>query len=289
MSCNTHIITTNLNGGLGNQLFEIAIAYAHSLKYNTRLLIERAANFYCSQGFHPSSYINSIYKKLTFVNSFDKIDHICREIDWGTFYSFNELSSILENEEPKVIKFDGYFQSDLYFDKYSKEIKELFTPDIGIINFLDFSSELFKHFPELKDEHDFCFIGIRRGDYVTKYQTHNPCGMTYFNTAMKMMNKSCYYIATDDYEWAKKNFIGDSFKFLDIGNDVIQFYAACLFKNYIISNSTFHWWASFLSIYDNPRIIAPDKWLTLGNTTYSTGSNIYRKDMEVIERPIETT
>jgi hypothetical protein len=286
---NNHIITTQLNGGLGNQLFEIAVAYVYSLKYSTRFIIDRSAPFICSQGNHPTSYINSIYKKILFVDSFDKIDHLMSEHDCNTIYSFDDLNNIVLNPDPQVIKFDGYFQSDAYYGEYSNMVKQLFTPDEGIISYLENNSDIFDTFPELKQPNDFCFIGIRRGDYIAKYNVHNPCGMTYFNKAMNMMNKTTYYISTDDYEWARKNFTGSSFRFLDVGNDIIQFYAACLFKNYIISNSSFHWWASYLSIYDNPRIIAPDKWLTINGHTYSTGSNIYRKDMEIIERPVETT
>lgn len=287
-STNHHIITTSLNGGLGNQLFEIAIAYVHSLKYSTRFIIDKTSPFFCSQGNHPSVYIDSIYKKITFIDSFDRIDHILREHEWSKIHNFTQIGDILLNEDPQVIKFDGFFQSDMYFGEYSSNVKELFTPEKGIISYLENNSDFFNHFPELKQSNDFCFIGIRRGDYVTKYTTHNPCGMTYFNKAMNMMNSTVYYISTDDYEWARKNFIGNNFRFLDVGNDITQFYAACLFKNYIISNSTYHWWVSFLSIYQNPRIIAPDKWVTLDNITYSSGSIIYRKEMEIIERPVET-
>lgn len=286
---NNHIITTNIMGGLGNQLFQIAHAYVYSLKYSTQFMIDRSLAFYCGQGQHPSNYANSIYKKIMFIHSFDHINHIFKEYDWGNYCNFEQVNNIISSNIPQVIKFDGYFQSDRYFGEYASKVKELFTPEGGIISYIEQNSDFFNHFPELKEPNDFCFIGIRRGDYVSRSQVHNPCGMTYFNKAMNMMNKKMYYISTDDYEWAKKNFTGDNIKFLDIDNHTIQFYSLCLFKNYIISNSTYHWWASFLSIYDNPRIIAPDKWITLGTTTYSAGSNIYRKDMEIIERPVETT
>lgn len=288
MPNNNHIITTELYGGLGNQLFQIAIAYVNSLKYNTKLLILTPHNFGCGQGKHPSTYHNSLYSKIQFVDRIDNIDYICKEEIWSNFYDFLELDSILSSTIPKAIKFDGYFQTDKYFGNYSKNVKELFTPNVGIIHYIQNNSDFFSKFPELQTSHDFCLIGIRRGDYLKHYDIHNPCGMTYYNKAMNIMNSTVYYITSDDLEWAKKNFVGNNYRFLDIEDNVIQFYCLCLFKNYIISNSSFHWWASFLSIYDTPRIIAPDKWITMNGHTYTTGFQIYRKDMEVIERPIET-
>lgn len=283
----THTITTALYGGLGNQMFQLAIAYVNSLKYNTKFLIKMPSIYPCGQGKGPLVYCNSIYSKINFVNNIDKIDYICKEEIWSNLYNFLEISDILNSNIPKTIKFDGHFQSDFYFDKYSLNVKDLFTPKEGIINFIQNNSDFFTLFPELQEPNDFCAICIRRGDYLKHADIHNPCGMVYYNKAMNMMKKGVYYITTDDLSWAKSNFVGNQFKFLDVNDDVIQFYSLCLFKNYIISNSTFHWWASFLSIYDNPRIIAPDKWITIDGIVHSEGSHIYRKDMEIIERPVE--
>jgi hypothetical protein len=288
ISTSIHTITCELYGGLGNQLFQIAMAFAYSLKYGTNLLIKNPNNFICGQGNHPSNYHNSIYKKISFIDNLD-IDHIFKEQKWGTVQSFDFLTDILKSNMSQTIMFDGYFQSDNYFYKYENQVKQIFTPEEGIINYLEHNSDIFQRFPELKEPHDFCFIGIRRGDYISRANVHNPCGMTYFKKAIDSMNKQCYYITSDDFEWAKKNFVGNNFKFIDCGSDIIQFYTSCLFNNYIISNSSFHWWASYLSIYNNPRIIAPDKWITLDGQTFSKGTIIYRNDMEIIERPVETT
>ena len=111
--------------------------------------------------------------------------------------------------------------------------------------------------------------------------------MIYYNAAMKSMTAERYYILTDDFEWAKRNFIGEQFRFLEISDDLHQLLASTLFDKYIISNSTFYWWGSFLSIYDNPRIIAPDKWIHGAKASKDTYWSIYRDSMEILERPIE--
>jgi hypothetical protein len=101
------------------------------------------------------------------------------------------------------------------------------------------------------------------------------------------MNKKKYYIISDDIAWCKQKFPGEKFVYMDIKEDKNMLLTMALFKNYIISNSTFYWWGSFLSIYDKPRIIAPDKWIFKDSQKEQYWS-IYRKDMEIIERPVET-
>jgi hypothetical protein len=59
-----------------------------------------------------------------------------------------------------------------------------------------------------------------------------------------------------------------------------------LFKHYIISNSTFYWWGSFLSPYSEQEkfIYAPDKWTNGFPESYK---GCYRDGMRILERPIE--
>jgi hypothetical protein len=52
-----------------------------------------------------------------------------------------------------------------------------------------------------------------------------------------------------------------------------------LFKNYILSNSTFQWWGSYLSEFEEKRVIVPDIWIN--EKVYET---IYRPEMEVVKR-----
>ena len=81
--------------------------------------------------------------------------------------------------------------------------------------------------------------------------------------------------------WVKQHFVGDQYVYLDIKDDLIKFLTIALFKNYIIANSSFHWWGSFLSVYEDPQIIAPDKWCAGSDHT------IYRSSMKILERPVE--
>ena len=68
---------------------------------------------------------------------------------------------------------------------------------------------------------------------------------------------------SDDIQWVK-----DNIKDLDIemyyedGNDTLDEKLRLMYscKHFIISNSTFSWWAQFLSRNNEKIVISPDRW-----------------------------
>jgi len=278
-------ITVELQGGVGNQLFQIATAYSVSRDLNLSLKFVKDQFSGCRQGAHPSKYYKSLYQKLDFVDEL-KIDKTFFEEQW-TFYPLVEKVREEMKSEISCLSLNGYFQSDKYFKKYKDEIKELFIPSGGILSYLRTNSEVFSVFPELQENHEYVFIGVRRGDYIAYAHFHNPCGMDYYNKAMDKMNGERYYVFSDDIDWCKQNFIGEKFRFIEIGDELDQLLISSLFGKYIISNSSFNWWGSFFSLYDNPRIIAPDKWIFGPNVRKEQYDTIYRENMEIVERKIE--
>ena len=289
LSLPNRIFTSTLMGGVGNQMFQIAIAYAMSRKFHGRLLFVKQATHMCGQGSSPSKYYTNLYEKLVFVDKLEPTKSIS-EKQWKAYALLPEVESYLENRQDTLstILFHGYWQSVQYFQDYRTEIKYLFTPYPGIIQYLERYTRLFERFPELKNDNDYCFIGVRRGDYIKKADYHSPCGMTFYNEGMRQMNKQRYYIASDDIEWCRKKFVGDQYVFFDVDDDLEQLYITALFKNYILSNSSFHWWGSFLSVYPNPTILVADKWVFGKDAKREEYDSIYRPEMRIIERPVET-
>lgn len=294
----TGFITCILNGGLGNQLFEIAHAFALSKKLNLPFVISFSSFLGLGQGSHPSKYAGSLYSKLDIVN---KLLPVTVFVEEQTF-SFDkriekELEKFVQNNRLVGISIRGYFQSEQYFLPYKEEVKKLFSPDIGIKNFLKiFYPALSEKFIELFSDSNVderCYIGVRRGDYIKNANFHLPCGLDYYKEAIEEIGQDkIFYIATDDMDWCKANFKGgldvfsngqyirtNQFKFFEVDDDLPQLLLATLFKYYIISNSTFHWWATYLSIYEDRQAIAPDKWLNVNGY-----ESIYTDYMKVLKR-----
>jgi hypothetical protein len=269
-------VTTRLMGGLGNQLFQIATGYGLAKKHNTSFFLFDDAFDGCGQGNPPSKY-TTIYSNFDFKKRTDMepvVKH--KERMWHSYDIASEIDPSIKN-----IELCGYFQSDLHFKTYKSDILSFIMPKCGIVEYLREHSDLVTKYPELFDANDYCFIGVRRGDYLRNPHIHNPCGMTYYRKAMDACPASKYYIASDDMAWCRANFIGPQYVFLDISDDLDLMYLGCLFPKYIISNSSYHWWISYVSVHTNPIIIAPSNWIS------GAHKSIYREGMIVLNRPVE--
>ena len=281
-----------MTGGLGNQLFELAKCYydAKSLGVDWGLLYN--SRFAKNQGNHPSHYANTLYKRMrTFFIPEREICHVY-EKHYAAYDTSEEICNIVKSN--KVACLHGYWQSEQYFPNCKEELRDVLNCKNPIESIQQLDPHLFEKHPELRIESDQrCYIGVRRGDYVTTHDDfHNPCGMDYYRKAMSAMETTLgegiqYYIASDDIDWCKRTFLGPQYVCFDIEDDILQFYVGMLFKHYIISNSTYHWWISYFSIFDQPTVFAPNKWVMGKDAMFEEYSTVYRKDMIVLDRMIE--
>ena len=282
-------ITCKLMGGLGNQLFQIATAAAYALEHGIDFfIIENDADFIAGQGSRPEKYYSTIYEKIPKKPlPSDKRILYYNEPDFPYINFSNMVESAKKNDISLVIK--GYFQSESYFEKYGPLIKYLFTPTMGLETTIRQKTDIFERFPELdpmaeKDNKKRCFLGVRRGDYVKNenmIQVHNPASIDYYKKAMQTMNAHIYYVISDDIAWCKANLpqlnVQAQFVFFEESDDLITFYFARLFQNYICANSSFHWWASYLSIHSNPTVVVPKE--HFGPEGPKDYQDYFRKDM----------
>lgn len=208
---------------MGNQLFQIAAAYALAQKNNVEFLCpEWQYAQYFSNQFKP--YIGEPIEKRFSENGFHY-----------TPIPFEDNLSI-----------DGYFQSAKYFENIN--VQELFK---------------FKREREVISYHEgYASIHVRRTDYL-KYPDHHPlCTLEYYKKAIYLSGYKNFTVFSDDPEWCRKNFKNDeiySFVFSDGKSDIEDFQFMSQYKCNIISNSTFSWWAAMLNKNPDKLIIAPSK------------------------------
>jgi hypothetical protein len=75
-----------------------------------------------------------------------------------------------------------------------------------------------------------------------------------------------YFIFSDDIEWTREHFswIGDQIVFVSResggGDPHIDFQLMAGGMNFIIANSTYAWWAAWLSEAPDKLVIAPHRW-----------------------------
>jgi len=171
-------------------------------------------------------------------------------------YDFSHLN------KTKVIYICGCFECSKHFDDIREDILNKFS----ISEVSNKNSELISNI----DSNNSVCISIRRGNFVTdknNQKIYDICDVEYFNKAIKIMiqklKNPTFFIFSDDVEWAKENLDFCGFPvFSEDGKDSLteklKLMSTC--KHFIISNSTFSWWAQYLSQNNNKIVISPSKW-----------------------------
>jgi len=256
------ILTVNLMGGLGNQLFQIATAYAYAKKHSMKLVMPRTWD--CSPD-RPAIWEEYLDPRIW--------DFITKEVHssshWQIIsekgFSFTPLPSpaSLPFESNGHYKLFGYFQSSLYFKEYAEDLRIILKPSQ---NLLVSSIESLVGAGMLMQGN---WIGahVRRGDYMKAADYHLTCTPEYYNGARDFIEGKlgshpvCWF--SEDIDWVKANLFRQ-------GDIVIRdtastdFTSLSHFKHLIISNSSYSWWAAWLNSYcylEEERVICcPDKW-----------------------------
>jgi hypothetical protein len=253
------MITSYLQGGLGNQMFQMAAAYSLSLKLNVECTFDFNSSFVSTQGHKANRYKDNLFKKINDKQLNPQSFKIYREPE----FKYNELP-LIDN-----LYLIGNFQSEKYFHDNKNEVIELF-------NFEQEIHDKTKEFIINKiGDTKLTAIHVRRGDYLMKPQFHPACDMDYYQKAMDIIDAEKYIIISDDIEWCKNNFLGDKFIFSPFTNEIEDLYLLMNCNNHIIANSSFSWWGAYLCEKDN-KVVSPKTWF--GPQGPQDTEDIYIKD-----------
>jgi hypothetical protein len=231
-------------GGLGNQLFQTAVGYAYAKKYNKKLLLPDK-----SHGGRPSTYFNTILHNFS-----DKIGVTISTNKWAEpSFSYTEIPA------GKEVLY-GYFQSSKYFNDVSGEIRTLFDPHRIVKNVVSQ-----KYAELLASVTNKVVIHVRRGDYLLggNENFHAVTTDNYFKNAIALMKQKIenpeFIIFSDDITWCREKEFFAGATFIDERADYLALHLMSQFKHYIIPNSTFSWWATWLGT-PAETVIVPDRW-----------------------------
>ena len=185
--------------------------------------------------------------------------------------AFNEK---IYNECEDNTNFSGNFQTELYFESISADIREDFTFKK---DYLEPCQEFISSLGSSP-----IFIHIRQSDNIGREEFHPILPLSYFESALEFWSPDTpCFVFTDDLDWCKKQsfFDNDRFIFNDnperyeyqtidgtgkMQNTLLPQVDLCLMSlcsGGIIANSSFSWWGAWLQ-NGRGNIIAPDpeKW-----------------------------
>lgn len=260
-------------GGLGNQMFQYAAARRvcselkkqYDIVFDTNFLEDRTTgvvyrNFELSIFLPKSSYAidNSANQ------SQGKI--LINDANIGHFLSSETTKNAIISDA-RDIYLDGYFQ---LYSLIEDEMKNIFC-----IN--EYSSKKTKEFFETNVTSKSLMINVRRADYVSRESAkkfHGFLDARYINAALTKFTENeidKIFIFSDEPDWCKthlnlqKSFIVNH----EYAGDKFQDYFSMMskFNNLVIPNSTFAWWAAWVSQRRGyaKKIVAPGKSLWFVN------------------------
>lgn len=274
------LVSVNIMGGLGNQMFQLATAYAYTKQNNGKLIVLR--NKMESDG-RSLYWDNMLYRFQEFL--VDKLPEGLERWQESGPTEFGIIPSLTS----KGLYISGYLQSPKYFgnDKIQQEIKELFEPShTTMYNIQD------KYNLLLKNKERAVIVHARRTDYLKNQDIinfHGPLSIDYYKEAIKKMSNEIenpiFILASDDPSfWTSvinelPQFNSRNIYILDDENEITTIALLQQFQYFIIANSTYSWWAAWLS-KDPKKVIAPSKWF--GPTGPQNYKDIYMPSWELI-------
>jgi hypothetical protein len=271
------MIVVELQGGLGNQLFQYALGRHLAVLNHAQLYLDTGylndrgkrknftfrtfdldifnidaalapENISQKYGLHKS-FFHKISKRFVAPKPFRFIGE--------PKFSFNpEILTLPDN-----VYLNGYWQSEKYFAAITEIIQKDFTLKLSLCAQI----QQLQH--KIENCNAVC-LHVRRGDFV-KNGMHGTLGMEYYGKAALMMEQKTtnpvFYIFSDDINWCRDNiqltgkviFVGDEFAGeKSAGHFVLM--KAC--HHFIIPNSSFGWWAAWLGNYPGKIVTAPNTW-----------------------------
>ena len=190
-----------------------------------------------------------------------------RQIVQENGFNFNEK---LFNNCSDWVSLYGFFQTEKYFKNVEDVIRKDFT----------FKDEILEPCKEMMDSVEGQVVGlhIRRTDFLTN-PNHNFVGLEYYKKALENFNDGTnVLVLSDDPKWCHEQslFQDDRFMISDSENGYIDMCLMSMCTDYIIANSSFSWWASWLG--NRGKVIAPKNWFPDNKDT----SDLYCTNWEVI-------
>jgi len=246
------MISVNLMGRFGNQLFQIATAESLAIDNGASTVYFNTVAGTTPKLHETMLYMNTYYNKINFlphnlIKSFKF--NVCSEKE----FAFNPI-----RYSPNML-LNGYFQSEKYFFHNGHLIKKLLSmPDKQIKVIKQLHPDLFA-----TNLNDYACVHVRRGDYVNLSNVHTNLAedTNYYIDAMREFENKKFIFFSDDISWCA-NYFGKEHTYFTSACDIYDFYIMGLFNNVIMSNSTYSWWSTWLYEKDDKKIIAPKKWFS---------------------------
>lgn len=292
-----------LKDGLGNQMFTYAYARAiQEANDDKKLIIDTydfkndfrsyALNhFKLNPNIKNNNLINQLWTRISCKLRFNKYlenpikEEVFNELTkkglYYDYFPYGKHEPMTTKARKKVVR--GCYQCSENFES----IKDIIIDEFTVVT--PPSPENKQMLEQISKDNAVC-VHVRRGDYINHPVWSKElaiCTEEYYKKAMDIVaskvENPVFYIfsnCSEDIKWIKENYKFDyDVKYVDLNNpdyEELRLMYSC--KHFIISNSTFSWWAQYLSKNENKVVVAPSLWNRSVNA-----SNIYMDSWEIVD------
>lgn len=282
-------IYSYLQGGLGNQMFQYAIARALSEHYQSSFLLDRSWFDVPQAETTPRPYQLDFLKiqeapisKVAFPKKPNKLTRAVQT--WLSFgsviyyqqnaFEFDERLLRLKEMDRRDLFLFGYWQAFPYL----KTIRPILQAEFKTKRS---TADHYQPYLEQIRSSESVMLHIRRGDYVNSPSAakfHGVLVLSYYQQAIEvlLLNKpqAHFFIFSDDLPWAKEalpkdlkiTFVENSLQ-ADAAAQELQLMYAC--KHHIIANSSMSWWGAWLKPECGGLVFTPNRWISDNNLDLS--------------------
>lgn len=255
------MISINIQGGLGNQLFMICASLAYGIQHNVKVVFP-----YHKGVENRGTYWDTLFNNLQmFTTEYPENNSI--HIDSFRLYKETNFTydPLPDFGDTNICLF-GYFQSPLYFENCQSIIYEL-------IRLSDKKSEIRNKYHSLFDKKSLS-MHFRMGDYKQKRYYHPIMNYEYFEGALTYIMENTtvervlYLCEQEDNEYVGKqiNLLKNKYPTLEFikVDDSLPDYEQLLIMtccdHNIMSNSTFSWWGAYMNENSEKIVCYPSVW-----------------------------
>ena len=271
-----------LQGGLGNQMFQYAIARALSEHYQSPLRLNCSWFETTQKNTTPRPYQLDLLNisqaqldKAPFPDKPGKLKRLLQNLlpvssviyYQKNAFAFDSSLFCLKQIDKRNLYLFGYWQAFPYIDSIRKILQKEFQLKKALSN----------HYQKFLIDIQACdsvMLHIRRGDYISSPSAarfHGVLPLSYYLKAIDQLLAKRpdihVFVFSDDLAWAKAS-LPHHLKITFIENSLdaeaaaqeLQLMYAC--KHHIIANSSLSWWGAWLKKDPNGMVFAPSQWIS---------------------------
>jgi hypothetical protein len=264
-------IAVRLKGGLGNQLFQWALARELTARGHDVVLEDRQVRN--GIGVQISALLDAAVPGANCWPSLGErlSDRLRIPLTFSGYRKWSERSFAYEEEvllsPPRRCLLDGYWQSERYFLTVAPQVRSVVKSYCSSL--LTASGE--DLIARIRGERYAVSVHVRRGDYVSNPVArafHGVLPLSYYEAAMTSLSQvgaSHFFFFSDDPDWVRDHMDTREGTVVDHNVAVraageLALMAEC--SGHVIANSSFSWWGAWLDDTSASQVRAPARWFS---------------------------